>query len=176
MSMSIHIMKGDKAFHSVWIYEYTEHSVLMSPSVVAIWCNDVHVKDDCTGGTFHPGDALTFHLHLLWNLVDVILRSTVGEDHQDVGDPPPDSPLCREDVVLHVLDGAPWLDRWNKWFPDMLLTYNRFKWTYLLRIRKYRICCTWFQQKAQTLILSTRAERKKGQSFLFIRYNSKYKL
>lgn len=50
--------------------------------------------------------ALTFHLHLLGNLVDVILRSSVGEDHEDVGDAPPDSSLFREDVFLHMLDGS----------------------------------------------------------------------
>lgn len=48
----------------------------------------------------------TFHLHLLGDLIDVVLRPTVCEDHQNVGDPPPDSALRREDVLLHVLDGS----------------------------------------------------------------------
>lgn len=54
----------------------------------------------------HPeSSALTFHLHLFGNLVDVVLRAAVGEHHQDVGDSPADSSLGREDVLPHVLDG-----------------------------------------------------------------------
>lgn len=56
-------------------------------------------------------DLLTFHLHLLGNFVDIVLGSTVREDHEDVGDSSPDSSLRREDFFLHMLDGSTWLDR-----------------------------------------------------------------
>lgn len=49
---------------------------------------------------------LTFHLHLFGDFVDVILRSTVSEHHEDFGDSSPRSRLLCEDVFLHVLDGS----------------------------------------------------------------------
>lgn len=50
---------------------------------------------------------LTFNLHLLGDLVDVVLGTSISEDHEYFGDSPPDTSLRSEDGVLYVLYGFP---------------------------------------------------------------------
>lgn len=75
--------EGDK----VWPFSNTERS--SRPS------SELHIET-----------VLTFHLHLFGDFVDVILRSTISEHHEDFGDSSPRSRLFCEDVFLHVLDGS----------------------------------------------------------------------
>lgn len=78
-----------------------------------VWPSSNTDRSSRPSSELHTETVLTFHLHLFGDFVDVILRSTISEHHEDFGDSSSRSCFLCEDVFLHVLDGSTWVSRQN---------------------------------------------------------------